>query len=464
MSAISRRRFLEVSCVTLGASALHAPLLAGPVTPGGQDSASSGESRAKVYTVFFGFAPSRDDTDLEPVTNAAIVARLQQECPGVDFTIRDFTAGAQWDTVINETKELKKLGFDGVIICGSPRDYDMLRTGLPTINVAIVNDFMNVPYPLFAEHRVVGAMLDPWEFSADPQVPERMFRDLVNQIKLIGMLKRMKAERILTVTDSPYVNVTYGDMLKNMPANYNEAILSAIDETFGTRVTKIGTADVVGDPDIRHLWEHDSAEAREIAARWIRNAQKLIHTTESEVIRSAKVYLAMKLLMQKHDATAMAFHIRTLTANPRPEDYVTPALATSEFQLANVVAKCQSHLNIVLSEMMLQYALGRPSMLGDFAVDTYNNTSMVQHCEGPWNAWGDERRVPYILTDHRERQIRARGTTGVSAASWILYPPDEPVTMWQVDVQNKQVLLHTGRTVPMLSSAARYRDHMYEMM
>ena len=89
---------------------------------------------------------------------------------------------------------------------------------------------------------------------------------------------------------------------------------------------------------------------------------------------------------------------------------------------------------------------------------------MVQHCEGPWNTWGDERRVPYIITDHRERQIRSRSRTGVSAASWILYPPGQPVTMWQIDVERKQVLIHTGKTVPMLSPAARYRDHMYEMM
>jgi hypothetical protein len=448
----------------VGSAALSAPLLAGPARSRAEDTNPPGVQRAKVYAIFFGSAPSRDDTDLEPTTNAEIAARLQKVCGGIDFTIRDFAAGARWDTVVNETKELPKLGYDGVVICGCPRDYDMLRTGLPTINVAIVNDFMNIPYPLFEKNRVVAAMLDPWHFSADPQVPERMFQDLVNKIKLIGMLKRMKSEKILTVTDSPYVNVTYGDMLKNMPPDYNEQILGAIDETFGTRVTKIGTREVVEDPDIRNLWEQDSPEAREIAARWIRNAKKMINTTEGEVVSSAKVYLAMKLLMQKHDATAMAFHIRTLTANPRPVDYVTPALATSEFQLDNVVAKCQSHLNIILSEMMLQYSLGRPSMLGDFAVDTYNNTSMVQHCEGPWNAWGDERRVPYILTDHRERQIRGRGITGVSAASWILYPPDEPVTMWQIDVQNKQVLVHTGKTVPMLSSTARYRDHMYEMM
>ena len=187
-------------------------------------------------------------------------------------------------------------------------------------------------------------------------------------------------------------------------------------------------------------------------------------TIKSEVVKSAKVYLAMKMLMEKYDATSMAFHIRSLIANPRPQDYVTPALATSEFQLHNVVAKCQSHLNIVLSEMLLQYSYGRPSMLGDYSVDTYNNTSMVQHCEGPWNAWGDERRVPYILVDHRERRIRGRATTGVSAGSWILYPGDEPVTVWQIDVESKEVLLHTGNTVPMLSEHAKYRDHFYRMM
>jgi hypothetical protein len=52
----------------------------------------------------------------------------------------------------------------------------------------------------------------------------------------------------------------------------------------------------------------------------------------------------------------------------------------------------------------------------------------------------------------------------VGAASWILYPGDEPVTMWQIDVQSKEVLVHTGATVPMLSGARKYEDHLYEMM
>ena len=459
MPAITRRNFLKVSSGTLGACAFGAPLVSG-ATP----QAVPNRQPTKIYTVFIPTAPSRDDTDVEPMTNGEIIRRLQKACDGVEFVVRDLTQGVSLQTVLNEAKDLERQDCDGVIICGCPRDRDLLKTGLPTINVAVVNDFMDIPYPLLEKHRVVDAFLDPWRFCADPNVSERMFHDLVEKIRLIRMLKRMKQERILTVTDSPYVNVTYGDRLKNMPADYNERILGAIDETFGTQVTKIGTKEVVEDQDIQNLWNSESPEANKIAQRWIRDAKRMINTLESEVVRSAKVYLAMKMLMEKHDATSMAFHIRTLIKNPRREDYITPALATSEFQLQNVVAKCQSHLNIVLSEMLLQYSLGRPGMLGDFSVDTYNNTSMVQHCEGPWNPWGDERRVPYILVDHRERRIRGRAMTGVSAASWILYPPDEPVTMWQIDVEGKEVLLHTGTTVPMLSEFEKYRNHFYEMM
>ena len=451
MSTLTRRAFLEVS-----SGALAAASAASQTAPA--------RAPAKLYTVLFDIAPSRDDTDLVPMSNEEIVRRLEKECDGVEFTVRDLTRGARLPAVLDEAKDLKKAGYDGVMVYGWPRDYDLLRTGLPTINVGIINDFQNVPFPLFKPNRVVGAFLDPWRFCADSSISERMFRDLVDKIKLIRTLKRMKSEHILTVTDSQYVNVIYGDVLKHPPPRYNEMMLGAIEETFGTRVTKIGTQEVVADKDIQNLWRNESREANQIAERWMRSAQKMTYTIAPEVVRSAKLYLAMRMLMQKYGATAITYHIRTLIAKPRPEDLVYPALAVSEFQLGNVVGKCQSHLNILLSEMLLQYAYRRPSMLGDYSVDTYNNVSCVQHCEGPWNPWGDERRVPYILTDHRERRIRGRRVTGVGAASWVLYPPGEPVTMWQVEVLNKEVLVHTGTTVHMLTGPVKFRDHLWEMM
>ncbi|UCC99197.1 MAG: hypothetical protein JSW66_04780, partial [Phycisphaerales bacterium] len=282
-----------------GAYAAGAPMAEGAARQGMQHG-----DHAMVYIVFLGTAPSRDDTDLEPITNDAIVRRLQEECEGVDFVVRDLTRGASMQSVLNEVKDLKKRHYDGVIICGWPRDYALLRSGLPTINAMVVNDFMNVPYPLYKKIRVIGAFLDPWRFCADPGVSERMFQDLVAKVRLIKALKRMKHERILTVTDSPYVNVTYGDVLRNMPPDYNEQILSAIKEIFSVKVTKIGTKEVAEDKDVQNLWHHESPEANAIAQRWIRNAKKMMNTIESEVVRSAKVYLAMKILMEKHGAAA----------------------------------------------------------------------------------------------------------------------------------------------------------------
>jgi len=312
MSTITRRSFLEVTSGALGGYVF------GGLMPGGfaRPAVLKGDA-AKVYTVFFNIAPSRDDTDLESITNEAIVQRLQEECDGVHFVVRDVTRGTTIQSVLNEIKDLKKLHYDGVIICGWPRDYELLRSGLPTINVMVVNDFMNIPYPLYKKNQVIDAFLDPWRFSADPGVSERMFQDLVAKVKLIKALKRMKSERILTVTDSPYVNVTYGDFLKNMPPDYNEKILGVIEETFGVKVTKIGTKEVAADEDVQNLWRNESPEANAIAQRWIHNANKMMNTIESEVVRSAKVYMAMKILMEKYEASAMAFHIRSLIENPR---------------------------------------------------------------------------------------------------------------------------------------------------
>ena len=227
MAALTRRAFLGTASGALGACVLsnNSSWAVPPST--------RRDDLTRVYMVILPTAPSRDDTDVEPISNPAIVQRLKELCEGVDFDVRDLTAGATMQSVLNEAKELKRSGYDGVVVCGWPRDYDLLRTGVPTINVAVVNDFMNIPYPLLQEHKVISASLDPWRFCADPNVSERMFQDLADKIKLFKALKQMKRDHILTVTDSPWVNVTYGDMLKNIPADYNEKILGAIEETFG---------------------------------------------------------------------------------------------------------------------------------------------------------------------------------------------------------------------------------------
>ncbi len=459
MSALTRRNFIKV-----GAGALAANMVGFMPLYANSGSGTQTTGKTKLYTIFFGTAPSTDDTDLRPMSNEDLIGQLKKDCPGVEFVVRDTSKSAKLKNILNEIDDLKRLDYDGVIIYGWPREYKVLRSGLPTINISIINDFMNNPIKIYRENNVVPAFLDPWEFSTSSENISRMYHDLVEKIKLIKALKKLRDSTILTVTDNPFVYVTYGDALKQSPQAYNELILGAILSTFGVKVIKIGSDEVYTDTKIKELWYNKSEKANQIANTWIKNAEKMINTTESEVVKSAKCYLAMQYLMDKYDANSMAFHIRALKENPKPEDYVTPALATSEFQKEGIVAKCQSHLNILLSEMVLQYSLGVPSMLGDYSVDTYNKTSIVQHCEGPWNPWGGDKTVPYIITDHRERQVRARSKPGVSAASWILYPPDEPVTIWQLDVIKREILLHVGKTTPIYTKDSLYKNHLWEMM
>ncbi len=181
---------------------------------------------------------------------------------------------------------------------------------------------------------------------------------------------------------------------------------------------------------------------------------------ESEVVKSAKMYLALKLLLKKNNGGAIAYHLRSLIKNPRREDRAWPSLGDSELQKKGIVALCQSHLNICLTHMFAQYAFGVPSMLGDFTIDPFNNTVIVQHCGGPHNFRGGNDKTPYVIRDHAERGFREHAIPGCGATSEVLFPDNEPVTIWRISLLTKEILVHTGKTV---SGYKLYKDFTYLM-
>jgi len=467
MSELSRRDFLKTSAGAVGASVAASRVHASP--KGG----NTRPPRARIFTVFGPMHPSPDDTSVVPTSDADLLRRLEENCPGIDFVRRDEKKPGALESILNEMRDLKKQGCDGVLLFGAPRHYGLTETGLPTLLVYSIHDFMNIPYALFAKRgKTLTTTIDRWHFCASEQVSKRMEQDLFEKVRLISALGRMKTERILACTDDRFVDVYHGCMTKSHPPGYNELYQKTLTDLLGTRLTKIGLDEVASEPEIQHLWHHDSEEANRIAKMWIREAAAMVNTMESEVVRSAKVYLALKILMQKHDATAIAFHLRALVKNPKPEDLVWPSMADSELQKTGQVGCCQAHINVVLTHMLAQYAFGRPSMMGDYMLDTYNNVSYMMHCGAPWTPYGDDRRIPYVITDHRERAVRAHSKPGVGACTSVLYPPNEPGTIWRIDVMTKDVLVHTGTTIAnptaqamgLTTVASPYKPHWNETM
>jgi len=85
------------------------------------------------------------------ITNEEVLHKLQDKCSGVDFIARDITKrDINIGAVLNELEGSKE-GLDGVLILGAlgNREYRLAFTGLPTICVYSLFEWMNIPYKLY---------------------------------------------------------------------------------------------------------------------------------------------------------------------------------------------------------------------------------------------------------------------------------------------------------------------------
>lgn len=398
---------------------------------------------ARIFTVLatsgFGGAGAPPDT---LITNEELLQRLEAGCARVTFLARDLhKLGAE--AVLNELEEQKET-LDGVLVIGITRDYRLFFTGLPTIVVYNLLEFMNLPYELFRERgKVLTATLDRIGVTS-PAISAAMFADLVEKIKLLRVLGQMKQARMLSIAPQRYLHaVDYqGDIHEHLPAGYNQAYIHALQETLGVELLRLDMAEFY-----TAVREVDLTAAQEQARVWIREAKALYDTTEAEVVNAAKLYLALEALRQRYDAVAISTHVRSLTGSGKVEDRVWPSIGMIEFQKRGLVAVCQDYPNIAATHMLGLYAAGRPSMLGDLMIDTFNGVDIILHCGAPINPHGDDR-VPYTLWSHAESPVRGTGgKPGSGVGTQVEIPTEEPVTIWKMDVLNRRILLHTGTTV-----------------
>lgn len=429
--------------------------------------ASSGLLEAKkgedtqIYTVFVnqGCSCPAGGTPKGLTTNKELLHKLKSECGGIDFIARDLT---ERDTSLKaalDELEASIEGLDGVLIVGAlgNKEYKLAFTGLPTICVYNLFEWMNIPYKLYYTEkensikvggpeykggRILTAQLDRRNVC-DPSVSSAMFEDLAGKIKIIQAIKKLKESRILVVTPNEYLaQVDYqGDANKRFPENYNETYTRALKESLGVELLRIEPKEFY-----EAVKKVEEGEAEEIAKMWVDEAQGMKDTVESEVIKTAKSYLAFEALRKKYNCNAVSTQMRTLTGSGKAEDIFWPGLGLMEFQKRGIQAICQEYENIMVAHLMGYYLTGRPSMLGDLMIDTFNNVSILTHCGAPLNPWGDDRRIPYIIWSHAQSPVRGTLKPGSGTGAQVNYPANEPVTIWKVYILHKKIGLYTGKT------------------
>jgi len=426
-----------------------------------------GEKTA-IYMVFLSRADRAPGAAVNPdsfTTNEELLRKLKSECPGVEFIARDVTqSGTSVESVTQELQK-RKQELDGVVLVGvgggggPSRDYSLAFSGLPTIAVYNLFEFMNFPYKLFATGqeeesipaggpdykggRILTAELDR-RGLCKPRVSSAMFQDLVYKIKLIEAIKKLKLSRVLVVSPHALLAVVdyQGDAHKHMPKDYNKVYTDALRDSLGVEL-------VTASPqEFFEAYEKTKVEeAEKISEKWIKQA-KSVEAARSEITKTARAYLAFEALRKKHDCNAVSTHMRRLRPTRKMEDRFMPGLGLEcGFKVRGIQAVCQNYPSIVVTELLGYFLTGRPSMLGDLIIDRANSVTILTHCGAPVNPYGDDRIVDYKIKTHAESPLRNTQEPGSSTGLQVEWPAGEPVTVWKMYVLHKKIGFYTGKVV-----------------
>jgi hypothetical protein len=424
---------------------------------------SMAQSRnTKIFTMFSSKGCGCTGSGGAPMTfttNEQVIYALQQACNSVEFVLWNGTRSAACDEI-----QSKKENYDGVLIIGEiDGDYRLAFTGLPTIVVYNLWEFMVNPYNLFAtgkvqqdgilkggadyqDVKILTARLDRRNVC-NPTVRESMFNDLVYKINLIRVIKELGETRILMVKrtkDEIISQVNYrGDVTQKFPPDHNDRYLQSFKKIFGAEIVPVEVEEFY-DTYIKI----NITNAEKLADQWIRAAHK-VEASRTEITKTARGYLTFEALREKYNCNAVSTHIRSVTGSGKLEDLYNPGLGFElGFKTRGIQAVCQNYPDILMSQVLAYLLTGRPSMLGDFIYDIDNSVEIVLHCGIPVNPYGDERRIPYTIRTHAESPVRDKpevpgSSTGITAE----WPAGNPVTFWEIHSLNRKIRLHTGEVV-----------------
>ena len=178
----------------------------------------------------------------------------------------------------------------------------------------------------------------------------------------------------------------------------------------------------------------DSKQAEAEAEQWIRNAQKVVEPTREEIVKSSRLYLAMKKIMTDEHARAIAIDCLGLFSRRALPAY--PCLGFSKLNDEGLVAACEADMDSTLTMLIFGYAFGIPGFISDPVFDTSTNTLIHAHCVSATKMDGPAGpRCPYIIRNHLEDYQ--------GAALQVIHQTGRPMTCAKL-VNRDTILISTG--------------------
>lgn len=202
--------------------------------------------------------------------------------------------------------------------------------------------------------------------------------DQVKAVDVAECLKKLRQSKILVIGRNP------GGMGK------------AIEDVFGTKVIPIEFKEIGEAYD-----KADRDKAAQFADRWIAAAQKVIEPTRDVIVDSGAMYCAMRELLDRHAAQAIAINCLGGFYGGFIKAY--PCLGFAQLNNDGLVGACEADLRSTIAMLTMGYLVGRPGYISDPVIDTSKNQIIYAHCVAMTKVFGPEGPSnPYHIRNHSE--------------------------------------------------------------
>lgn len=145
----------------------------------------------------------------------------------------------------------------------------------------------------------------------------------------------------------------------------------------------------------------DDKTAEAEAEQWIQGAENVVEPSREEIVKSTRLYLAMKRIMQQEKARAITINCLGLFRRKSLPAY--PCLGFCKLNNLGLVGACEGDIRSTLTMLIFGYAFGIPGFISDPVFDTSTNTIIHAHCVSATKMDGPKGpQCPYIIRSHME--------------------------------------------------------------
>jgi L-fucose isomerase-like protein len=260
----------------------------------------------------------------------------------------------------------------------------LIDSGLPVM-------IFSMPYSGHEWHIVAG-----WQRQGRlvEVLPSSRYEDIAEAVRPFRAIQRLRETRIL--------HVSHGDA----DAKYCQAI----KERFGTQIISLKLADLQ-----KAYAAANRAEAESDAARWMREAEKIVEPSKDDVLKGSQMYVTMRDLMRQHGAQAITMNCLGMGLIDRNMGY--PCLGFVRFNNALLAGVCEADLKSTMTQLIFTYLVGRTGFVTDPMFDLSNDTIIHAHCvaatqmEGP-HSTPSAYHIRTHLEDNRGVSLQVRMPVG----------------------------------------------------